>query len=220
MKIIIVDSLILSGMTLACVITMLCVVLVLYKEFYHFVPSGFVLIINDLSSEPKISFTGALVIPAIHKKQVMDIRAKKITIERKGRNGLICKDNIRADIRLSFTLRVDQTVDSVLKVAKTVGAERASDIETVNELFNAKFSEALKTVAKDFDFLDLCANRYVFEQQVMNNIGDELNGYVLENVVVAYLDQTPIQHLDRNNILDAEAIAKISGLLESRVEFS
>lgn len=37
-------------------------------------------------------------------------------------------------------------------------------------------------------------------------IGDDLNGYVLEDVTIDYLEQTPKSSLDPNNILDAEDI--------------
>ncbi|OEV31443.1 hypothetical protein AN219_05040, partial [Streptomyces nanshensis] len=83
-----------------------------------------------------------------HKAEVMDISVKTIDISRTGRDGLICKDNIRADIRISFFVRVNKTVEDVIKVAQAIGTERASDKGTLQELFNAKFSEALKTVGK------------------------------------------------------------------------
>ncbi|KZY71692.1 hypothetical protein, partial [Oleiphilus sp. HI0066] len=43
-------------------------------------------------------------------------------------------------------------------------------------------------------------------------IGDDLNGYVLEDVAIDYLEQTPKASLDPNNILDAEGIKKITAL--------
>ena len=78
----------------------------------------------------------------------MDISVKTIEISRMGKDGLICRDNIRADIRITFFVRVNKTVEDVIKVAQAIGAERASDQATLQELFNAKFSEALKTVGK------------------------------------------------------------------------
>ena len=62
---------------------------------------------------------------------------------------------MRADITVAFYLRVNETEQDVLRVAKAVGTQRASDNEAVYNLFAAKFSEALKTVGKKVEFEEL-----------------------------------------------------------------
>jgi len=180
------------------------------KSFYIKVEQGQALIVNTLSSVPKVTFTGSIVWPVIYKKEVMKISVITLEIDRSGKDGLICKDNLRADINVAFYLRVNETAEDVLKVAKAVGVERASSKEAVNELFNAKFSEALKTVGKKMEFLELFENRIQFRDRIIEVIGEDLNGYVLEDVAIDYLEQTPKSALDPNNILDAEGIRKIT----------
>jgi hypothetical protein len=79
-------------------------------------------------------------------------------------------------------------------------------------LFNAKFSEALKTVGKHFDFTELYNQREQFKEQILKVIGTDLNGYVLDDCAIDYLEQTPIEKLNPYNILDAEGIKKITDL--------
>ena len=177
---------------------------------YKKVPQGYALIVNNLRAKPKVSFTGALVIPVVHKMEVMKISLITLEIDRRAKDGLICRDNLRADITVAFYLRVNETQDDVLKVAKAISVERASDKEAVNQLFNAKFSEALKTVGKQMDFLDLFENRIQFREKIVEVIGDDLNGYALEDVAIDYLEQTPKVQLDPNNILDSEGIRRIT----------
>lgn len=184
----------------------------LFKAFYNKVPQGTALIVNDLSSTPKVHFTGALVYPVIYKKELMKISLITLEVDRRAKDGLICRDNMRADITVAFYLRVNETAQDVLKVAKAIGAERASDKAAVNELFNAKFSEALKTVGKQIDFVKLFENRQEFRDRIIEVIGNDLNGYVLEDVAIDYLEQTPKSSLDPSNILDAEGIRKITEL--------
>lgn len=185
---------------------------ILFKAFYYKVEQGTALIVNDMSSKPKVHFTGALVYPIIYKKELMKISLITLEVDRRGQDGLICADNMRADITVAFYLRVNETADDVLKVAKSIGASRASDREAVNLLFNAKFSEALKTVGKQIDFVKLFENRQEFREKIIEVIGDDLNGYVLEDVAIDYLEQTPKASLDPSNILDAEGIKKITEL--------
>jgi uncharacterized membrane protein YqiK len=185
---------------------------VLFKAFYIKVPQGTALIVNDMSSTPKVHFTGALVYPVIYLKEFMRISLITLEVDRRGKDGLICKDNMRADITVAFYLRVNETQEDVLKVAKAIGVDRASDRAAVNELFNAKFSEALKTVGKQFDFVQLFENRQEFRDRIVETIGNDLNGYVLEDVAIDYLEQTAKASLDPSNILDAAGIRKITEL--------
>ena len=184
----------------------------LFKAFYVKVPQGTALIVNDLSATPKVRFTGGLIIPVLYKAELMQISLITLQVDRRGREGLICRDNMRADISVAFYLRVNETQQDVLRVAKAVGAERASDKQAVDELFNAKFSEALKTVGKKFDFTDLFEQRQQFRDEIVKVIGNDLNGYVLEDVAIDYLEQTRKTDLDPNNIMDAEGIRKITEL--------
>ncbi|MGY0612657.1 MULTISPECIES: hypothetical protein [unclassified Luteimonas] len=201
-------------------IGMLLVVLVgiagLFKAFYKKVDQGTALIVNDLSSTPKVRFTGGLIIPVLYRAELMKISLITLQIDRRGKEGLICRDNMRADIAVAFYLRVNETQADVLRVAKSLGADRASDKHAVDELFNAKFSEALKTVGKKFEFTDLFEKRQEFRDEIIKVIGNDLNGYVLEDVAIDYLEQTPKQVLDPNNILDAEGIRKITELTASQ----
>ncbi|WP_426473164.1 flotillin family protein [Chryseobacterium balustinum] len=160
----------------------------------------------------KVFFNAGIVIPVIHRMESMDISVKKLEIAREGRAGLICKDNMRADIQVAFFIRVNKSADDIVNVGQTIGCQRASDINTLRELFEAKFSEALKTVGKKFEFIELYEARSEFRQEILDIIGTDLNGYVLDDCAIDYLEQTKIENLDKDNILDSEGIKKITEL--------
>ncbi len=197
---------------IALIVFAIVFIFIFIKAFYVKVEQGMALIINDLGRTPKVKFTGGVVIPVIYKKELMRISLITLEVDRRGKDGLICADNMRADITVAFYLRVNETREDVLKVAKAVGVTRASDKAAVNELFNAKFSEALKTVGKQIDFVKLFEDRLEFREKIIKVIGEDLNGYVLEDVAIDYLEQTPKASLDSSNILDAEGIRKITEL--------
>jgi len=200
------------AIVVGAIILILLGIAAIFKSFYVKVEQGTALIVNDMSDTPKVRFTGAVVFPIIYKKELMRISLITLEVDRRGSDGLICADNMRADISVAFYLRVNETPEDVLKVAKSIGANRASDKEAVHDLFAAKFSEALKTVGKQTEFVQLFENRQDFREQIIEVIGDDLNGYVLEDVAIDYLEQTPKASLDPTNILDAEGIKKITEL--------
>ncbi|NOX31229.1 MAG: flotillin family protein [Actinobacteria bacterium] len=181
----------------------------LVTRLFRKVPQGQALVVSKWK-EVVVTFTGQVVIPVIHKAEVMDISVKNIQVDRRGKDGLVCKDNVRADISVDFYVKVDKTEEAVIRVAQQVGTVRASDLNTLRELFAAKFSEALKSAGKEFDFEDLYTSRQQFKDVIIGIIGQDLNGYVLEDVAIDYLEQTAIEELDPTNILDADGIRKIT----------
>ncbi len=191
-------------------------ILLIIGKFYRKVDQGQALIINKMKNEPDVTTTGGIVYPVIHKMEVMDISTKRMVLERKDKGGLICKDNIRADITITFYIRVNENKEDILRVAKQVGCERASYPETLQELFEAKFSEALKTVGKQLDFVELFTQRNQFRDKIKEVIGQDLSGYTLEDVAIDYLEQTSIAKLDPMNILDAEGIRRITEMTASQ----
>ncbi len=197
---------------IAAFVVLVLGVLVIVAKFYRQVDQGRALIANTLKTEPIVTFTGMVVYPIIHRAEVMDISVKTVEIDRRAKDGLICKDNIRADIKVTFFVRVNKTPDDVLKVAQSIGCVRASDPNTLQELFAAKFSEALKTVGKRMNFEDLYKERQRFKDDIIDVIGKDLNGFVLDDAAIDYLEQTPIEMLDKDNIMDAEGIRKITDL--------
>ena len=189
---------------------------VLIVRCYRKIDQGKAIVRNGLGG-PKVSFGGMVVLPVLHQAEVMDISVKRIEIARQGKDGLICMDNMRADIKVAFFVRVNKTVDDVLKVAQSIGCTRGSNQGTLIEFFDAKFSEALKTVGKQFHFVDLYNSREKFKHEILQIIGTDLNGYVLDDAAIDYLEQTTLDNLDPNNILDAEGIKKITELTATQL---
>ena len=50
----------------------------------------------------KVRDSWCVVLPLIHKYDIMDISVKRLEINRQGTDGLICKDYLRADITVAF----------------------------------------------------------------------------------------------------------------------
>jgi uncharacterized membrane protein YqiK len=199
------------GVFVAVVLLIALTLLLVVSRLFRKVEQGRALIVSK-TKKVDVTFTGAVVLPVLHKAEYMDISVKTIEIRRTGREGLICQDNIRADIHISFFVRVNKTVEDVIKVAQAIGTHTASDPAAIQDFFAAKFSEALKTVGKQLDFVDLYTKREEFRDRIIQVIGTDLNGYHLDDAAIDFLEQTPMTQLDSQNILDAQGIRKITEL--------
>ena len=162
----------------------------------------------------RVAFDYMIRLPLVQNFEEMDISVKKLEIHRKGKDGLVCKDNIRADISVAFYIRVEATVDSVKKVSQMLGVERVSDMAQLRELFEAKFSEALKTAGKQMEFHELFTERIKFREEIQATIGKDLDGFFLQDVAIDYLEQTPLDQHDPSNVLDSEGIRKITEITQ------
>ena len=200
-------------------VALFVVAMMVYAALYRKVKKGTALIRTGIGGT-KIEFNGILVWPVLHRVETMDISLKRIEIDRTGQNGLICKDNMRADIKVAFFVRVNNVEADVLRVAQAVGCERASSEDEIRALFDAKFSEALKTVGKRFEFISLYEDRDKFRDEILQVIGTDLNGFVLDDAAIDYLEQTPLSALDPDNILDAEGIKKITALTAEQAKLA
>lgn len=200
------------GTSLIWIVTTIIGAAVALSRFYRKVGPEEALVITGMGGLKVATGRGIIVIPILHRADQMDLSVKRIEIARKGEVGLICRDNIRADIEVAFFVRVNNTAGDIRNVAQSLGCRRASSREALIELFDAKFSEALKTVGKHFDFVELYNERDKFKEEILKIIGTDLNGYVLDDCAIDYLEQTPVEKLSPTNILDAEGIKKITDL--------
>jgi uncharacterized membrane protein YqiK len=189
--------------------------LLTFRKYFIVVGPDKAIVKSGLGGLDVTTAGGKFIVPLFHRFEFMDLTLKSFEISRQGSEGLICRDNIRADIKVAFFIRVDNTQEEMKEVAQSIGAKRCSEIETLRELFDAKFSEALKTVGKQFDFVDLYDQRDKFKEEILKVIGTDLNGYRLDDAAIDYLEQTPLEMLSPSNILDAEGIKKITELTAS-----
>ena len=207
-----IDTLSIVWTVVGGLVSLIVMFVIFIALFYKKIPQGEALVKTGFGGTAVAFDKGMYVVPVLHKVEIMDISVKKIEIQRLEHDGLICKDNMRADIKVAFFVRVNKSKEAIIEVAQTIGCERASHITTLEELFEAKFSEALKTVGKKFDFVQLYESRAEFRDEIINEIGRDLNGYTLEDCAIDYLEQTPVQFLKADNILDSEGIKKITEL--------
>ena len=207
------NAAIVTGVILLVLFLGICALIV---RCWHKVSQGSAIVRNGMGGT-KVSFSGMVIIPVLHKAELMDISVKRIEIDRSGEDGLICADNIRADIKVCFFVRVNKQPADVERVAQFLGCKRASEEVALRAVFEPKFSEALKTVGKQFDFVQLYDSRDQFREQILQIIGTDLNGYVLDDAAIDYLEQTDLEKLNPNNVLDAEGIKKITDLTANEV---
>ena len=179
------------------------------SRWYQRVDRGSALVIQA-GGAARVSFEAALVLPVLHRAERIDLSPRMITLDRRGPQGLLCADNIRVDLRVTFVVRVGRAAEDVLRVAESLGCARASDDAALEQLFAPKFLDALTSVVERVRFDELRARREELRDQVLEVIGRDLSGFVLDDVMIGPIEHTPIAQLDPHNLRDAEGIRRLT----------
>lgn len=130
-----------------------------------------------------VTFTGALVMPGVHRAAFVDITTKRIDIARTGAKHVVSRDGKKVEIEASFFVGVSPVVEDVQKVANALG-ERAAQPDVARELFEPKFIEALDVVGAQLTAEQMVHERMQMKDLVIRIIGTDLNGFRLDDVSV------------------------------------
>jgi uncharacterized membrane protein YqiK len=208
-----IQSAIYAGIVVFALLTIGLIVTRLYKRATKeigFVRTGF-------GGEKVVINGGALVLPVLHETMKVNLNTVRLAVERKNTDALITLDRLRIDVKAEFYVRVRPDRESIAIAAQTLG-QRTMEPESLKELIEGKFVDALRSVAAGMTMAQLHEQRSEFVQKVQQASSADLamNGLELESVSLTGLDQTSIEHFNANNAFDAEGLTKLTEQIELR----
>ncbi len=198
---------------LVLIVGIIITILRLYKRASKeiaFVRTGF-------GGEKVVMNGGALVLPIFHETMPVNMNTVRLAVERKNADALITLDRLRIDVKAEFYVRVRPDADALAMAAQTLGL-RTMHPESLKDLVEGKFVDALRSVAAGMSMNELHEQRADFVQKVQQVSSNDLamNGLELESVSLTGLDQTSIEHFNANNAFDAEGLTKLTEQIELR----
>jgi uncharacterized membrane protein YqiK len=175
-----------------------------------FVRTGF-------GGEKVIMDGGALVFPVLHETIPVNMNTLRLPVKRANDQALITRDRMRVDVVGEFYVRVQPTSEAIANAAQTLG-ERTMQPQTLKELVEGKFVDALRSVAAEMSMEELHEKRVDFVQKVQQVVSEDLlkNGLERESVSLTGLDQTSMEFFNPNNAFDAEGLTRLTEEIEQR----
>jgi len=160
---------------------------------------------------------GALVLPVLHETIPVNMNTLRLAVQRSNEQALITKDRMRVDVLAEFYVRVKPEAESIANAAQTLGL-RTVQPESLKELVEGKFVDALRAVAAEMAMEELHEKRVDFVQKVQQVVSEDLlkNGLELESVSLTGLDQTSREYFNPDNAFDAEGLTMLTEAIESR----
>ena len=206
-------TLIIPGVIIVALVTIGLIVARLYQRASKetsFVRTG-------LGGEKVIMNGGALVLPVLHEVIPVNMNTLRLEVRRANDQALITKDRMRVDVLAEFFIRVRPIADSIAQAAQTLGT-RTTRTDSLKELIEGKFVDALRAVAAEMEMVELHEKRVDFVQKVQQVVSEDLlkNGLELESVSLTGLDQTNKKFFNPDNAFDAEGLTRLTEEIESR----
>lgn len=189
------------------------------SRFYRRASKEISFVRTGMGGEKVILDGGALKWPVFHEIIMVNMRTLRLQVDRKNEEGLITADRMRVDVTAEFYLRVKPEKESIAKAAQTLG-ERTLEPDLLKELLQGKFVDALRSVAAGLSMEQLHEQRAEFIQSVQESLSEDLlkNGLELESVSLTALDQTGREYFKEDNAFDAQGLAKLTLITESKRE--
>lgn len=211
------DSLIRFGTIGGVILAALVVIGLILTRLYRRATKDISLIRTGFGGEKVVINGGIMVIPVLHELMQVRMTTVKLDVDRTAKNALITLDKLRVDVVALFHIKVKPDAQAIAAAAQTLGASVNSP-DAVKALLDGKLISALRSVAATMTMEHLHANRADFIQKVQEAVQVDLdmNGFQLESVSITHFDQTNFQHLDENNVFDAEGMTAIAKTVEDR----
>jgi uncharacterized membrane protein YqiK len=172
---------------------------------------------TGLGGQKVVMNGGAFVLPIVHEVIPVNMNTLRLEVQRGKDKALITKDRMRVDVISEFYVRVQATTDAVASAAQTLGT-RTMQPDTLKELVEGKFVDALRTVAAEMTMEELHEKRGEYVKRVRGVVAADLlqNGLELETVSLTQLDQTGMEYFNPSNAFDAEGLTRLTEQIEMR----
>ena len=160
---------------------------------------------------------GAFVLPILHEVVPVNMNTLRLEVSRGRDKAIITRDRMRVDVVAEFYVRVQAMPEAIAAAAQTLG-QRTMQPETLKELTEGKFVDALRTVAAEMTMEEMHEKRGEYVKRVRAVVAADLlqNGLELETVSLTQFDQTSMEFFNPSNAFDAEGLTRLTEQIERR----
>jgi uncharacterized membrane protein YqiK len=172
---------------------------------------------TGLGGQKVVMNGGAFVLPIVHEVVPVNMNTLRLEVSRGRDKALITKDRMRVDVVSEFYVRVQAGPEAIAAAAQTLG-QRTLEPETLKELVEGKFVDALRTVAAEMTMEEMHEKRGEYVKRVRSVVAADLlqNGLELETVSLTQFDQTGMEFFNPSNAFDAEGLTRLTEQIERR----
>ena len=158
---------------------------------------------------------GCLSLPILHQVQKVSMGALTFAIDREGRDAVLTRDQMRADIQFEFELRVAPTKEGISTAAQALGSRIARGGETVKDVFAGSLVDAIQRAAASRTLEEIHLDRSGFSADVADAIETQAAklGLTLVSASLIAVDQSDLSQWNENNTFNAQGMRRLAELV-------
>ena len=158
---------------------------------------------------------GCVSLPILHQIQKVSMGALSFTAERAGRDAVMTRDQLRADIVFEFELRVDPTKDGISTAAQALGQRIARSGDGVREVLYGSLVDAIQIAAASRSLEEIHLDRAGYTAEVATAVAGHAKklGLSLVSASLISVDQSDLSQWNENNAFNAQGMRRLVELV-------
>lgn len=156
-----------------------------------------------------VSFDKLNVYPILHKLTTVDLSLRQLSLHLTNERAVLCKDFIKADVKVVFHMKIYPDAQDIKQVLHSFDVAQLTNVEYLAGCFFPEFEYAIRVVAQFMPFIDLSQNTTDFADKILEVIGRDLYGFMLDDLVVEAVEQTSADFYNDNDYLEVQGKAHI-----------
>lgn len=149
---------------------------------------------------------GCIVLPGFHELTRVPLREISIDVERTGKLAVRTKDYLRADMRVTFYVCINEIEEDVLMAAARLSNQGKITPDIIKNALEKRADDAIRAAAKTKDLAEIDSDKLGFAQEVLNLVEPDLKkvGLTLNNIAISEIEEGDTY--DTNNFFDAQGV--------------
>lgn len=210
-----------GGNALAWVITLVLLVLFaliaiwFLQRYYAKATLDTALVRTGFGGRRVVTDGGCLSLPILHQVQKVSMGALMFGISREGRDAVLTRDKMRADVQFEFELRVAPNEEGIATAAQALGARIARGGDTVKDVFAGSLMDAIQRAAAARTLEEIHLDRSGFSEDVADAIETQATklGLTLVSASLIAVDQSDLSQWNENNAFNAQGMRQLAELV-------
>lgn len=158
---------------------------------------------------------GCFALPILHQIQRVSMGSVTFPVHRKGRESLLTKDQLRADIEMEFELRVEPTAEGIATAAQVLGMRIARGGDAIREVVGGALINAMQDAAARRNLADIHLDRSGYTAEVTQAVAEHAArlGLAMVSTSLVSVDQSDLSQLNEGNAFNAQGMRRLAEMV-------
>lgn len=158
---------------------------------------------------------GCFALPILHQVQRVSMGSVTFPVHRKGRESLLTRDQLRADIEMEFELRVEPTPEGIATAAQVLGMRIARGGDAIREVVGGALINAMQDAAARRNLADIHLDRSGYTSEVTQAVAEHAArlGLAMVSTSLVSVDQSDLSQLNEGNAFNAQGMRRLAEMV-------